>query len=117
MKPKKKNEKPKADKVSAEAEAKLAAQKAEEAREKIAAARNLQAGTVIGGNLDLWVYYFVSTKGPEGARYKLKLEAMGYEVCTDGEQMIGFSDGALYRCPKEIADERAQERAAKYKGF
>ena len=42
MKPKKKNEKPKADKVSAEAEAKFAAQKAEEAREKIAAARNLQ---------------------------------------------------------------------------
>jgi hypothetical protein len=108
MKPKKKNEKPKAVKVSAEAEAKLAAQKAEEAREKIAAARNLQPGTVIGGNPDLWVYYFATTKGPEGARYKLKL---------DGEQMIGFSDGALYRCPKEIADERAQERAVKYKGF
>ena len=112
MKPKKKQEKPKAGKVSAEAEIKLAAQKAQEARKKIAAARNLQPGTVVGGNTDLWVYYFTGSKGPEAARYKLQLESMGYEACTDGEQMIGFSDGVLYRCPKEIADERAQRRAA-----
>ena len=112
MKPKKKQEKPKAGKVSAESEIQLAAQKAQEVRKKIAAAQKLQPGTVIGGNTELWVYYGIGTKGPEAARYKLQLESMGYEPCTDGEQMIGFSEGVLYRCPKEIADERAKKRAA-----
>jgi muramoyltetrapeptide carboxypeptidase LdcA involved in peptidoglycan recycling len=94
-------------------EAEIASQKAQAAREKMKAARNLQPGTVIGGNKELWSYYNATKQEPEATRIRLFLESKGYELCTDGETMIGFPDGALYRCPKEITDERAKERALK----
>jgi len=111
-----KNESPKVAKVAKKtkkAEADIAKQKAKEARLKIAAARNIQPGTVIGGDLDLWVYYRAPADGSLALQYKLQLEGMGYEPCVDGEKMAGMEGGVLYRCPREIADERALERASK----
>lgn len=88
--------------------------RAEEIRKERAARKNIQPGDVINGS-DLYDYYHVSSGMPSTDRLKATMDAYGYELCQDGEQMIGMNGGFLYRCPKEITKERLKQRAAKLK--
>ena len=111
-----KEEKPKqkpSPKKKAISKAERARIRAEEIREKMAAQRSIQPGEVINGDPDLYVYYHVSPGMASTDRLIATMDRYGYEKCVDGEKMIGMSAGDLYRCPKEIADERARERKAR----
>ena len=93
----------------------LARLRAEAIREEMAARKNIQPGAVVGGDLENWVYYHVSAGLISTDSTIARLERLGYERCTDGEKMIGMNGGHLFKCPKEIADQRAKEKAQKWK--
>ena len=98
---------PKRKRISAAERARL---RAEEIRAERAARKALQPGDVIGGDSDLYVYYHVASGLASTGRTVAHLRSLGYELCEDGEQMVGIAGGSLYRCPKEIADERAEQK-------
>ena len=104
--PKAKNA-PKRKRISAAERARL---RAEEIRAEQAAQKALQPGDVIGGDPALYVYYHVAAGLASTGRTVAYLRSLGYELCEDGEQMVGIAGGSLYRCPKEIADERAEQK-------
>jgi hypothetical protein len=109
---KKKKSAPAKRKVDAAARAKV---RAEEIRKEQETRSNTEPGTVVGGDTDLYSYYYIAN-GLDSSDSQLALAvSRGYERCTEGEKMIGMQGGHLYRCPKEITDERMRKRALKYK--
>lgn len=87
--------------------------RADEIREKMLQAKNIQPGTVIGGDSELYSYYHNASGLDSSDQTIAHLKRLGYERCEDGETMIGFNGGHLWRCPKEITDERLKRRASK----
>ena len=69
----------------------------------------------MGGDTNLYSYFYIA-EGLDSSDSQIALAvSRGYEICTDGEQMIGMQGGQLYRCPKEITDERMRNRALKFR--
>lgn len=109
---KKKKSAPAKKKIDAATRAKL---RAEEIRKEQETRSNTEPGTVMGGDTNLYSYYYIA-EGLDSSDSQIALAvSRGYEICTDGEQMIGMQGGQLYRCPKEITDERMRKRALKFR--
>jgi hypothetical protein len=111
-----KSAKPKAEKEKKKlSSAELARLRAEAIRDEIARRGKIQPGEVVGGDLENWVYYHVATGMLSTDHTIARLERLGYERCADGERMIGMNGGLLFKCPKLIANDRAKEKAKKWK--
>mgnify|MGYP003111273780 FL=1 len=89
--------------------------RAEEIRKEMANRKTLVPGDILNGDPDLYAYYHVASGLPSTDRLIATMAQLGYEKCVDGEQMIGMNGGQLYRCPKEITEQRAKEKAARLK--
>ena len=113
-----KEEKPKAKRAAKpkkKSSADSAKVRAEEIRKAAATRQRIQPGEVLNGDPENWVYYHVGNGMQATGRVEAMIERMGYERCTDGETMVGCTGGTLYKCPKEIADERFNERKRKHR--
>lgn len=84
--------------------------RAEEIRAEMASRASIQPGDIQGGDVELYSYYHVTLGLPSSDRTLAVMISKGYEKCVDGEMMIGMTGGVLFRCPKEITDQRARER-------
>lgn len=111
-----KEEKPKQKRVAKpkkKSSAEAAKLRAEEIRKAAKARHNIQPGQVLNGDPENWVYYHIQGGMQADGRVKAMVQRMGYEPCTDGETMVGCTGGTLYKCPKEIADERTRQKIAR----
>ncbi len=89
--------------------------KAEAIIAKQKARKNRQPGSLVGGEPEIYHYYWIPNHEPQYTTMMVKLTDLGYEVEPDKEvHFHGVLGGTVLRVPVEVKEHMREERAKKH---